>query len=133
MNKAILIGNLTKDPDLRYTSSNVPVASFTVAVNERYGEKDITDFLQCRAWKHSAELVSKYCKKGDKIAVGGKIKSDSWEDDEGNKRYSTYILVNEIKFLTKKEVKEDNQPEKDTDPFAEFGEEVVITDDDLPF
>lgn len=133
MNKVILIGNLTKDPDIRYTSTNIPVATFTVAVNERYGEKEITDFLQCRAWKHFAELINKYCKKGDKIAIGGKIKNDSWEDAEGNKRYSTYILLNEIKFLTKKEVKEETKNTNDTDPFTEFGEEVVIEDDDLPF
>lgn len=107
MNKFIGIGNLTKDVELSQTNSGVSVAQFTIAVKRNYknesGEYD-SDFLNCVAWKAQAENASKYCHKGDKIAVVGAVQTRSYDAQDGSKRYVTEIVANEIEFLnTKKE------------------------------
>jgi len=101
MNKAILIGRLTKDPELRSTSNNNSVCNFTLAVDRRFknanGEKE-TDFIPCVAWRNTAEFISKYFSKGVRMAVVGSIQPRSWEDENGSKNYITEILVDEAYF-----------------------------------
>ena len=86
MNKVILMGRLTKDPEIRYTQTSKAVANFTMAVSRRF-KKDEADFINCVAWEKTAEFISKYFSKGGMIAVVGKIQTRTWEDNEGKKRY----------------------------------------------
>lgn len=100
MNIAILTGRLTKDPELRHTTSNKSVCSFTIAVDRRFknsaGERE-ADFLPCVAWGQTGEFIDKYFKKGNKINVTGSIQTRSWEAD-GGKRYATEIIVEQAEF-----------------------------------
>lgn len=105
MNKVILMGRLTKDPDLRYTSgNNTAVASFTLAVN-RKGAKDgqpQADFINCQAWSKTAEFIGKYFAKGQQVAVIGRIQNRSWDDKEGKKHNVTEVIVEETFFADSK-------------------------------
>lgn len=105
MNKVFLIGNLTRDPELRQTQSGVPICNFTIAVNRNYtdasGEKQ-TDFFNCVAWQGKAESIHKYCKKGNKVAVAGSIQLRNYEDNQGIKRTAVDIIVQDLEFLTPK-------------------------------
>ena len=132
MNKVHLIGNLTKDPDLRYTKSNTPVASYTVAINTRYGENQQTDYINISTWGKSGEFIKKYFKKGQPIAITGRLKNKNYEDSNGIKHYSIEVITEDIEFVGSK--KETNVEEKEeVDPFETFEAEVVIDDDELPF
>lgn len=105
MNIAILVGNLTRDPELRTTQSGIPVVSFSIAVNRRYKGPDgtyPTDFINCVAWRQTAEFISKYFTKGQKIGIRGTIQSRSYEDQNGQKRYITEVLVDDAEFVTSK-------------------------------
>ena len=101
MNKAILMGRLTKDPELRMTNNQIPVATFTIAIDRNFkdasGNKP-TDFIDCVAWRKTAELISQHFTKGRMIAVVGSIQVRSWDDKEGNKRYTTEVIVDEFSF-----------------------------------
>lgn len=100
LNTITILGRLTKDPELRYTNSNVPVASFTVAVDRDYssnGEKQ-TDFIDVVAWRSTGEFVSKYFAKGSMIAVTGRLESRRWQDRDGNKRTSWEINAEHCYF-----------------------------------
>lgn len=132
MNNINLVGRITKDLELKYTTTEKAVCDFSLAVN-RIGSDD-ADFINCQVWNKQAENLKKYQGKGSLIAVNGTLRVDTYEV-EGNKRYKTYVLVNNIEFLgTKKETQEQPTEEpKATDPFAEFGEEITIDDNDLPF
>lgn len=157
MNKVTLIGRLTKDPELRYTSSNIAVASFTLAVDRGYtspnGERQ-ADFLNIVVWRKPAENVKKFLIKGSQVAVDGSIQTRSYDDQNGQKRYITEILANSVEFLgskgntssqqgTEKSAPTPydfgNEPEPkgtniDSNPFAEFGSSIELEDsDDLPF
>ena len=105
MNKVYLIGNLTKDVDIAETPSGVNVARFTLAVSRPYtnadGNRD-ADFHNCIAWRGLGERIAQFCKKGDKLAIVGSLQNRSYEDKDGNKRYVTEIVVNEVEFLTPK-------------------------------
>lgn len=104
MNKVVLIGNLTKDPELKETASGVTVCRFYLAVKRRAakGEEAETDFFNCVAWRALGETIEKYCVKGNKLAVTGRIEFRSYEDTYGNKRQATDIVVEEVEFLTPK-------------------------------
>ena len=105
MNKAILVGRLTKDPELRSTASGIPVCSFTVACDRRFvkqGEERQADFVNCIAWKKSAESIAQYFKKGHRIALEGSIQTRSWTDNEGKNRYSTEVVVEQWEFAQSK-------------------------------
>jgi single-strand DNA-binding protein len=108
VNKVILIGNLGKDPEIRRLESGVTVASFTLATSENYldknsGErKEITDWHDIVMWRGLAEVAEKYLKKGMKIYVEGKLKKKNWQDKEGNVRYSTEIIAEEMTILSAK-------------------------------
>ncbi len=113
MNKAIIIGNLVKDPELRTTQSNLSVCSFTVAVNRRFKNKEggyDTDYINIVAWRQTAEFVAKYFSKGSKIALVGSIQTRSWEDEQGQRRYATEVVTDEVYFADSKR-QADNQTE----------------------
>ena len=110
MNIWIVSGRLTKDPELRYTQNNTAVASFDIAVDRR-DENKTTDFFPCVAWKKTGELVSKYCHKGDKVTLRGRVQNREWEDKDGNKRRTTEVIVDEIEFQPKGEAKAEEKPD----------------------
>lgn len=130
MNKLIIIGNLTKDPELSETSSGISYTKFTVAVSRNYtnsdGERE-TDFFDITAWRERAELCVKYLRKGNKVGIVGSVQFRTYEDDDGNKRKITEIKVNEIEFLTPKSSSEEVKPSKKGKP------QLEETDEDLPF
>lgn len=108
LNKAILIGNLTADPELKQTQSGISVVTFTIAVNRKYQSKNAADgqqtadFISIVAWRQSAEFVSRYFKKGKPILVCGSIQSRSYTDNQGNKRYVTEVVADEVGFVENK-------------------------------
>ena len=123
MNTVRLMGRLTEDPVCRQTSSDVSVCSFCIAVSRPH-TKDKTDFIDCTAWRNTAEFLEKYFHKGKMIAVTGCLTSEVYEDNEGKKRKSQKVLVNSVDFCGDKE-KNDSVPENtDFHPVA---------DEDLPF
>ncbi len=127
MNTISLVGRITKDLELRYTQSNKPVCEFNLAVN-RIGQEQ-TDFITCQVWNGQAENLSKYQGKGSLIGVLGSLRVDQFQDKDGNNRYKTYVLANNIEYLgTKKETQEQpvEQPTKEEDPFSVFGNSVEI-------
>ena len=135
INKVILMGRLTKDPELRYTNSGTPVISFSVAINNGYGEKQQTDFVNCVAWNKTAEFVTKNFTKGKMIIVIGRITTRSWETQDGKRAYATEVTANEVSFGETKTSPQLNThqtaaqpPMQDDDDFTPLDE-----DDDLPF
>lgn len=104
MNKAILMGRLTKDPELKTTPSQIPVCSFSIAIDRRVkeGANKQTDFINCVAWRGTAEFLAKYFKKGQRVLVTGSIQTRSWEKD-GVKREATEVQVDEVEFVETKE------------------------------
>lgn len=111
MNTVVLVGRTTKDIELRRTGSGTAVASFTLAVNRDFKTQDgqDADFIQCVAWKKTAELLEQYVHKGDRIAVSGSIRTRNYEDNHGKKVYVTEVLANQVEFLeTKKNSEQSN-------------------------
>ena len=130
MNKVILMGRLTKDVEVRYTqTNNIMVASFSLAVNRRFakeGEQQ-ADFINIVAWNKTAEFVSKYFKKGQQVAVVGRIQTRNYEDDKGIKHYITEVIAEEVYFA-------DSKKEGTTETTQTQNEFAPIQDDDiLPF
>ncbi len=104
MNKAILMGRLTRDPELSQTPSGVAMARFSIAVNRRFakeGQQDV-DFINCVAWRQTAEFICKFFRKGSMIAVVGSIQTRSWDGQDGKKQYATEISVEEAYFTGSK-------------------------------
>ncbi len=106
MNKAILMGRLTKDPELRSTNGGVSVCSFTVAVDRRFknaqGERE-ADFIPVVCWRQTAEFVARYFQKGQRIALVGSIQVRHWDDEQGNRRYMTEVIADEVYFADSKQ------------------------------
>ena len=127
MNKVHLIGNLTKDPELRYTKQNTPVASYTIAINTRYGEQQQTEFINISSWGKSGEFVSKYFKKGQPIAITGRLKNRNYEDSNGVKHYSMEVVTEDIEFVGSK------KEEVKIEPREEFVPNFNIEDSELPW
>ena len=105
INKAILIGNLGADPELRYTQSGTPVASFRIATTERWKDKDgnqqeQTEWHNIVAWSRLAEICGEYLNKGSRVYIEGKLQTRKWQDQKGNDRYTTEIVAREMKMLT---------------------------------
>jgi len=135
MNKFIGIGNITKPLELKYTASSKAVASFTIAIN---GYNDTTDFINCVVWDKQAENLVKYCSKGSKVAVEGRLSTRSYDDKDGKRVYITEITATNIEFLNSKEESKEDMPqevyaEQQEDPFSEFGKENQEQLLDLPF
>ena len=102
MNKVILVGRLTKDPEVKNTSSQVPFCNFTIAVDRRFKDQNgqrQADFINCVAWRQTATFINSYFHKGSKIGISGSIQSRSYEDQSGQRRYVTEVLVEEAEFV----------------------------------
>ena len=161
MNKVFLIGRLTRNPELRYTGNNTPVATFSLAVNRTFsnqqGERE-ADFINIVVWRKQAENVKNYLTQGSQVAIDGRIQTRSYDDNNGQKRYVTEVVADNVEFLGSKNSSNnsnnmnsstnnnvepspydfgDNQEPKGTDldsnPFADFGANIEISDDELPF
>ena len=136
LNKVILGGRLTSDVELKQTTSGISVCSFTMAV-ARKGNRQDTDFINCQAWRATAEFVSKYFHKGSSICIVGNIQTRSWEDQNGYKRYATDVVADEVMFVDSKgEMSEAASPsyipESYTTPTTPNFEDAN-SDDSLPF
>ena len=120
LNHIVIMGRLTRDPELRYTQSQTPVASFTVAVDRDYsdqsGERQ-TDFIDCVAWRQGGEFVSKYFSKGSMIVVEGRLQSRKWQDRDGNNRTSWEVNADHTYFGEKKR---DDQPREDHSSYGNY-------------
>ncbi len=156
MNKAFLIGRLTRDPDLRYSSSNAAIVNFSIAIDRQYtnnqGQRE-TDFINIVAFQKQAENIKKYVTKGSLVAVDGRIQTRNYEDKDGKRVYVTEVVADRVQFLDTRNsgssvapVGEDNvspadfqtdAPIKETnvsdDVFADFGSSIEISDDDIAF
>ena len=103
-NKVILIGNMTADPELKQTTSGTSVCSFSIAVNRRFAKAEqgqsTVDFINIVTWRQSAEFVSRYFKKGNPILVCGQLQTRTWTDNQGQKRYATEVVADEVSFVT---------------------------------
>ena len=135
MNKVILVGNLTRDPELTETPSGVAVCRFAIAVSRDYANADgtrETDFFNITVWRGRAENCGKYLKKGNKVAIVGSLQTRSYEDKDGIKRNVTDVIANEVEFLTPKSVQsEDDVPVVTTR--RERPQLEAIDDNQLPF
>ena len=144
MNKIMLIGRLTKDPELRYTQGGTAVANFTLAVNRRFtnqnGERE-ADFINCQAWQKTAEFVANYFKKGQQMALEGRLQVRSYDGNDGQRHWKTEVVAEQIEFVGSKGNGSnsnnasgnsggsgDNAPSQ-----LGWGQEVVFDDNDLPF
>lgn len=157
MNKVFLIGRLTRDPELRYTGSNTAVASFSLAVNRNFtnqsGERE-ADFINIVVWRKQAENVKNYLTQGSQVAIDGRIQTRSYDDNNGQKRYVTEVIADNVEFLGTRgsssqtgiqdnSSKDEPTPydfgnasktmDVDNNPFADFGSSIEISDDELPF
>ena len=126
MNKVNLIGNLVKDPELRYTKNNTPVASYTIAVNTGYGELQETTFINITTWGKSGEFINKYFKKGQSIALTGRLKNKNYESN-GVKHYGMEVITEDIEFVGSK------KEEVKIEPREEFVPNFNIEDGELPW
>lgn len=131
MNKCILVGNLTKDPELTTTSNGVAVCRFSIAVSRRYASADgnrDTDFLNIVVWRNLGENCHKFLKKGSKVGIVGNIQTRSYDATDGTKRYVTEIVAEEVEFLSTKSADEGEKVET-----TEVSKLQPIDDDGLPF
>lgn len=140
MNKVCLTGRITKNIELKYNQNNVAIKSFTLAVTRKFknqnGEYE-SDFINCVAYKSTAELLSKYTGKGDLIGIEGRIQTRNYENQEGKKVYVTEVIVESVDFLaSKKEEKPKEEPVKQKlsdEVFSEFGSSIEIDESDIAF
>ncbi len=155
LNRTVLVGRLTRDPEIRFTQSQRAVCNFSLAVNRNFtnasGERE-ADFINIVSWGRTAENVSKYMSKGSLVAVDGRIQTRNYENDRGERVYVTEVVAENVTFLESKnsnnamndfsgnsfEKPSAPQQEKSSfdsnkDPFADFGNTIDISDDDLPF
>ncbi|NIK11554.1 single-stranded DNA-binding protein [Alkalibacillus almallahensis] len=163
LNRTVLVGRLTKDPELRYTANGVAVANFTLAVNRPFsnqqGERE-ADFINCVIWRKQAENLASYMGKGSMVGVDGRIQTRSFDNQEGKRIFMTEVVAESVQFLESKnsnQGKQGGQPgntsnqaqqsnqgggyqpqqqqsqSKEQNPFEDSGEPVDLSDDDLPF
>ncbi|MBQ3492901.1 MAG: single-stranded DNA-binding protein [Clostridia bacterium] len=136
MNKVILIGNLTRDPELTETPSGVSVCRFAIAVSRDYANADgnrETDFFNITVWRGRAETCAKYLKKGNKVAVVGSLQNRSYEDKDGIKRNVTDVIASEVEFLTPKGMQSDVEDAPVMSARRERPQLEAIDDNQLPF
>lgn len=143
LNKTILMGRLTADPELKHTQSGTAVTSFTVAVERNYsrqGEEKQTDFIDCEAWRNTAEFICKYFRKGQMMALSGSIQTGSYTDRDGNKRKTVRVRADEVSFCGGKNESRPAEPKPAAapmpDPYYSSGSDsdfMDISDSDLPF
>lgn len=135
LNKVVLMGRLTADPEMRATKQGTPVGSFTLAVNRRTkpDEPQVADFLDIVVWGKTAEFVKRYFSKGQQVAVAGRIQSRMWEDQNGNKRKSVEIVAEEVHFAEPKRQNNAQGAPYELAGNPEHFEPYVGPDSDLPF
>lgn len=141
MNKIFLIGRLTKDPELKYTQSGTAVCNFTLAVDRHFtsqnGEKE-ADFINTVVWNKAAENCAKYLTKGRQTAVEGRLQIRSYDGKDGQKRWVTEVVAENVEFLSsgQNQSKNGGQPQTSThgdSDYGDLGQEIVFSDDDIPF
>lgn len=139
MNKVILVGNLTKDPELTTTNNGISLCRFTLAVQRRYtsgdGERE-ADFINIVVWRGQADNCYKYLKKGNKAGVVGSIQTRAYDGSDGTRRYATEVVAEEVEFLTSKQsatVEEEQTGSKTTGKSDVVNKFEPIDDDNLPF
>jgi single-strand DNA-binding protein len=143
VNKVILVGNLGRDPEVKFTPSGVPVAKFSIATNERYKDKggewqDRTEWHNIVAWQRLAEIAGEYVKKGSKIYIEGRLQTSTWEDKQsGEKRYRTEVVASDLVLLGGEQADDSrNERPAHREPVpagASFQHSTEITDEDIPF
>ena len=150
LNKVVLAGRLTGDPELKQTASGISVLSFTLAVNRRFATKageqgeSQADFITVVAWRQTAEFIAKYFRKGSAICVTGSIQTRNWQDQQGNRRYATEVVADEAMFVDSRNESGMSQssytpdaytqaPSYSSNPGSAPNFEDHNTDDDLPF
>ncbi len=149
LNKVVLAGHLTATPELRQTPNGVSVTSFTIAINRRFAKsadgqnQSAADFISCVAWRNQADFITRYFKKGSAICVTGSIQTRTWNDQQGNKRYGTDVVVDEANFVDSngqggsgfvaQDGYEQPAPQFSSAPQAAAQFEDMGGDDDLPF
>ena len=136
INKVILMGRLTRDPEMRHTNSGTPVTTFSIAIDNGYGDNKRTDFVNCLAWNKTAEFVTKYFTKGKMIIVIGRITTRSWETQDGKRAYATEVVANEVNFGESKTSPQLNTPQTAAQPPMQDDDDdftPLDEDDDLPF
>ncbi len=140
LNKVIIIGRFTKDPELRYTQGGTSICSFSVANNRTYvsaGEKkEQVSFFNCVAWAKTGEVIAEYCKKGQRIGIEGRLQQRSWDDQEGNKRQTVEIVVDNFQFLSgPRESGGNSQPDVPASSSQEPASNAdnPFSDEDIPF
>lgn len=136
VNKVILIGNLGRDPELKYTQNQTPVCNLSVATNEVWNDKsgerqERTEWHRIVVWGRQGETVSKYLKKGSQVYVEGSLSTRSWEDREGKKRYTTEVRAQTVRFLDRRGDERQETPLDGGEPFP--GPDTKYSDDDIPF
>ena len=126
MNKVILCGNLTKDPDVRYTQNGKAMARMSIAINQGYGDNKTTEYFNLVAWEKTAQLCEKYLHKGSKVLVEGRLKNNNYEDKKGVKHYAVDVIVETVEFMdSKKKTAEEDEGYPTDDGRS--------PDDDMPF
>ena len=131
MNKVILKGRLTADPELKTTQSGVSVCSFALAVNHRFNKNE-TDFINCQAWRQSAEFISKYFRKGQEMLVEGELNIEKWENAVGQKHSAPRVVVDRVEFCGGKSDSDTSKSSPAKAPAA--GDyDSIVDDDSLPF
>jgi len=144
LNRIVLIGRLTRDPELRYTPSGTAVASFSIANNRTYavsGErKEEVSYFDCIAWSKLGEIITEYCKKGQKIAVEGRLQQRRWEDQDKNKKSKIELVIENFQFLSGKSSGDETSQPKTTAPgdsSSDYGssnfDDNPFSDDEIPF
>lgn len=154
INKVIIVGRLTKEMELKETQSGTNYVQFDLAVGngkDKEGKERPTDFINCVAWEKKAENLSVYVHKGHRVAIEGRLKVDKYQNEKGENRYKTYVLVESYEFLESKPKDnfEPNEPDNvkagpmtgeqvdatpiENDPFEAFGDSIEVNDNDLPF
>lgn len=147
INRVVLVGRITKDPELRKTQSGISTVSFTVACNRRFtskGQEQQTDFINCVAWKQTADYMANYVKKGALLGVEGRIQTRNYQDRVGRKIYVTEVVCDSVQTLVRAtETSSDanyvtqqanTYQIQESEPYDDYGsEELVVSSDDLPF
>jgi single-strand DNA-binding protein len=133
LNKVILAGRLTSDVELKQTPSGVSVCSFTLAINRKFSanRQQQTDFIQCQAWRQTAEFIARYFKKGSALCISGSIQTRSWTDNNNQKRYATEVVADEAMFVDGKNDSQGTEAPSFNNEAPNY--EEMNADDDLPF
>lgn len=129
MNKAVLMGRLVRDPEVRTTQSGTSVANFTLAIDRQYKNSDgsrTTDFIPCVAWRQTGEFVYKYFRKGDRLLAEGTIQPSSWIDNDGQKRYKTEVVVDQVHFCESKSSSQQSRESYQADEYLDEAEDTPL-------